>query len=181
MDQADLPEHLRDDAPYVQCSRCKRKSFAATAGSVGGFPAGAVCGFPQPDGENCPGTMLDAAMRARVDGIEEKKAEVLASLEHMFSQPPDVQQAAYVASSRERVEEINARPLEDRLEFLALLYRTNVEQVKESIGDVTFEFRSTEEQLELVAHCRYIRSIETIFITAKLSDATGKGEEVSYG
>lgn len=45
-----LPEnaHLRDDAPYVKCSACGRKSW-------GGNVAGSVCGMTQPNGTTCVG------------------------------------------------------------------------------------------------------------------------------
>ena len=39
--------HLRDDAPYVVCSGCGRKSWGGDAGSR--------CGMPQPDGAPCEG------------------------------------------------------------------------------------------------------------------------------
>lgn len=45
-----LPEnaHLRDDAPFVVCSACGRKSW-------GGSPAGSTCGMTQPSGASCSG------------------------------------------------------------------------------------------------------------------------------
>jgi hypothetical protein len=40
--------HLRDDAPYVVCSACGRKSW-------GGDAAGSRCGMTQPSGASCDG------------------------------------------------------------------------------------------------------------------------------
>jgi chromosome segregation ATPase len=44
--QPDLPSHLRDDAPYLVCSGCGRKSWALQDRE---------CGMPQPDGTRCLG------------------------------------------------------------------------------------------------------------------------------
>lgn len=48
-----LPAHLRDDAPFLVCSRCGRKSW-------GGDSAGKPCGMSQPDGSLCRGTFTEA-------------------------------------------------------------------------------------------------------------------------
>lgn len=46
-----LPPHLRDDANYLQCSKCRRKSW-------GGECVNAKCGMPSPSGEICDGILL---------------------------------------------------------------------------------------------------------------------------
>jgi hypothetical protein len=49
-----LPDHLRDDAPYVVCSACGRKSWTPGA-------EGERCDMPQPNGERCQGVFEAAA------------------------------------------------------------------------------------------------------------------------
>lgn len=44
----DAPAHLRDDADYIVCSDCGRKSY-------GGDKVGALCGMPSPSGAYCSG------------------------------------------------------------------------------------------------------------------------------
>src|SRR4051812_472038 len=46
-----LPAHLREDAPYVVCSDCGRKSW-------GGDAVGTLCNMPQPSGEQCAGKFV---------------------------------------------------------------------------------------------------------------------------
>jgi hypothetical protein len=50
MDKRTLPEYLKDDASFLQCGECGRKSWGDT-------PVNSVCGMPQPSGQRCPGIM----------------------------------------------------------------------------------------------------------------------------
>ena len=45
-----LPAHLQDDASYLVCSECGRKSW-------GGDAVNSNCSMPQPSGEKCSGVM----------------------------------------------------------------------------------------------------------------------------
>ena len=45
-----LPEWLRDDASFLVCSKCRRKSYAATV-------INATCEMSQPSGKACDGIM----------------------------------------------------------------------------------------------------------------------------
>jgi hypothetical protein len=45
-----LPEYLKDDASFLQCSACGRKSW-------GGTEVNSVCGMPQPSSPPCSGIM----------------------------------------------------------------------------------------------------------------------------
>lgn len=49
-----LPAHLRDDAPFVRCSGCGRKTWTPS-------DRGSICGMPQPDGRTCTGRFPSAA------------------------------------------------------------------------------------------------------------------------
>jgi hypothetical protein len=49
--QSDWPAHLRDDAPYLVCSKCGRYSW--------GSEPGQLCDMPQPDGSKCPGRFVE--------------------------------------------------------------------------------------------------------------------------
>lgn len=53
VDQSGWPPHLRDDAPYLQCDVCQRKTWAPTA-------HGTRCEMPQPNGKPCHGHFLRA-------------------------------------------------------------------------------------------------------------------------
>ena len=50
MNQSELPPYLRDDASFLQCSKCGRKSW-------GGSEVNAICKMPQPDGSVCDGLL----------------------------------------------------------------------------------------------------------------------------
>lgn len=45
-----IPPYLADDASYLRCSKCGRKSW-------GGTSVNSVCAMPQPDESICDGTM----------------------------------------------------------------------------------------------------------------------------
>ena len=45
-----LPPHLRDDASFLRCSHCGRKSW-------GGDAVNSPCAMTQPDGSTCPGIL----------------------------------------------------------------------------------------------------------------------------
>lgn len=51
-DQSTWPEHLRDDAPYLVCSHCQRKSWAVIGGEK-------PCRMPQPSGKVCSGILRE--------------------------------------------------------------------------------------------------------------------------
>lgn len=51
-----LPAHLREDAPYKQCSVCGRKSWEDPEHE-------AICWMPQPSGDKCHGVLRLAANR----------------------------------------------------------------------------------------------------------------------
>lgn len=46
-----LPPHLRERAPFLECSKCKRKSWSISEIQQ-------VCSMTQPDGTKCDGFML---------------------------------------------------------------------------------------------------------------------------
>ena len=48
-DQSDMPVHLRDDASFLQCSECRRKSWSGEINST--------CGMTQPSGNKCKGLL----------------------------------------------------------------------------------------------------------------------------
>lgn len=50
MNQDNLPPHLRDDAPYKQCSVCGRKSFEQPELET-------LCWMSQPNGTKCQGVL----------------------------------------------------------------------------------------------------------------------------
>lgn len=49
MDEKNLPAHLREDAPFLRCDQCRRKTWALRALNT-------RCGMTQPDGQKCEGT-----------------------------------------------------------------------------------------------------------------------------
>jgi hypothetical protein len=53
-DHPDLPSRLRDDAPFQQCGRCRRKTWATS-------DFGTECRMTQPDGYPCGGRFEDPA------------------------------------------------------------------------------------------------------------------------
>lgn len=55
-----LPEWLRDDASFLVCSKCGRKSYAATV-------INATCEMPQPSGRACDGIMQGQNVAVRRD------------------------------------------------------------------------------------------------------------------
>lgn len=58
----ELPDHLRDDAPYKQCSVCGRKSWDEPE-------VQAICWLSQPDGSKCQG-VLRLARPTNCDGVK---------------------------------------------------------------------------------------------------------------
>lgn len=50
--QTILPAHLRDDASFLQCSKCRRKSW-------GGDAVNSICGMIAPSGEKCEGILCE--------------------------------------------------------------------------------------------------------------------------
>ena len=46
----ELRAYLREDASFLQCSKCRRKSW-------GGEPVNGICGMTQPDGGKCDGVL----------------------------------------------------------------------------------------------------------------------------
>ena len=46
----ELPEHLKDDASYLQCEKCKRKTY-------GGETINSKCNMLQPDNTRCDGVL----------------------------------------------------------------------------------------------------------------------------
>jgi len=53
----ELPPHLKDDAPFAQCTKCGRKTFTASE-------FGAKCGLTQPNNQKCDGTFEFAEVEA---------------------------------------------------------------------------------------------------------------------
>lgn len=49
VDQNEWPIYLRDNASYLQCSKCRRKSWSGEINSA--------CNMPQPDGNKCDGLL----------------------------------------------------------------------------------------------------------------------------
>jgi len=70
---APLPAHLRDDASFLQCSKCGRKSW-------GGDPVNSTCGITAPSGEKCDGILLgqNASVVAPATLEPESKNDVVA-------------------------------------------------------------------------------------------------------
>jgi len=52
IDQSSWPAHLRDGAPYQQCTGCGRKTWDTSS-----FDGG-ECRMTQPDGRRCDGVFL---------------------------------------------------------------------------------------------------------------------------
>lgn len=48
VDQPSWPAHLRDDAPYQRCGRCRRRTYATSEFNT-------ECRMTQPDGFPCGG------------------------------------------------------------------------------------------------------------------------------
>lgn len=49
---SELPEHLRDDAPKLQCTACRRFTCATSE-------LGQECRMPQPSGAHCVGRFVE--------------------------------------------------------------------------------------------------------------------------
>lgn len=56
VDRSTWPAHLRDDAPFVQCGRCGRKTWDTDA-------FGTECRMTQPDGFPCGGRFAEELPR----------------------------------------------------------------------------------------------------------------------
>lgn len=90
--------------------------------------------------------------------------------EHVIgAQPADWIPEETIRLVRRQVAELNAKPLFERLEFLAELHDGDYDSIAETVLDVTWTVETVKGALVVSANMRLNRPVETVQFTARIT------------